>query len=206
MKRIATIFAAVCLLLGVASHSTAALMTASYSGSVTGALYNPQVLNDFPVGTAVSWQFTFDDSFRNLTAAQDVFGLADRSVTGGAQVGSDSIALNHMHLFSYQYNMNTGEILSFNWQVEGTGPTTGNGGEFFGVWLLLDPALNLLGSPRIGYGYTTEYEGGITITSYGYLESEGTFDLRPAGEVPLPSTLWLMLPALAWLGRRRMTA
>lgn len=180
--------------------ASATLMSASYSGTVTGALFNQQPLNDFPVGTAVSWQFTFDDSFRTLNVNDDVFGLANRPANGSAQVGGDSIVLNFMRLYSYTSSM--GNIISFRWQVEGTGPTIGNGGEFFGVWLTLDPSLNMIDSPVIGYGYTTEYEWG-SVTSYGYLETAGTFNIRQAGEVPLPGTLWLMLPALVWLGRPR---
>lgn len=202
MKTKAWIFAVAFLLASTTSSAMATMMTASFSGAVSGYLFAPATLqSDFPVGTAVSWQFTFDDSFRTLNANDIVFGQADRPVTGSAQVGSDSIVLNNMHLFSISYNGNTNEIFSFRWQVEGTGPTVTGGGEFFGVWLTLDPALNLEGAPMIGYAYTTQYEWG-SITSYGYLETAGAFNVRQAGEVPLPATLWLMLPALAWLGRR----
>lgn len=191
--------AAACALAFGSGAAHAGAVTASFSGNVTGVMFDSRVLADYPVGTAVSWQFSFDDAFLALRAnVDDVFGGASQAITGTATVGADVYALNFARLYSYQYDGNTGDVLSYQFQVEGTGPQSASGGDFFGVWARFDPALALFES-RVGYGFTSNQ-----VTNYGYLEMTGDYRLT-RNSVTAPATVWLALPALAWvLGRRRV--
>lgn len=198
-----TSVAASCLLALAAGSAQAALLTASYSGSVTGVSGGSgQALADHPAGTAVSWSFTFDDAFRSVRPSSgNVFGAASQAATGSVTIGGDSYTLNFADLYSYSYDFNTDEVLWYTFQVQGNGPTTASGGDFWGLWARLSPTMDLQ-SGQVGFGYG--FPGG---TAYSYLETTGTYSLRPAGDgggtVPLPATAWLVLPALAWLVRRQ---
>jgi hypothetical protein len=200
LNRLSTLAAAWLAL--AAGSAQAALVTASYSGSVTGVSgLTSQALGDHPAGTAVSWSFTFDDAFKSIRPSSgDVFGAASQPTTGSVTIGGDSYTLNYARLFSYSYDLGTDEVLWYQFQVEGSGPVTASGGSFSGLWAQLSPTMDLR-SGEVGFGY-----GFPGVTVYSYLGTAGTYTLRPAGgggTVPLPATAWLVLPALAWLARRQ---
>lgn len=193
---------ALAAVLGVASSgASAALRTASYTGTVNGYLYQSQVLNTHPVGTAVSIEFSFDDSFGALDATGNVFGAADQAISGWAQVGADRIDLNHFGLFSYSYNGSDNSIVGYRPQLTGTGPGL-PGADFFGLFMTMNAALTNFDDLLVGYGYTNG--GG---TNYGYLTLDGAGTIRPS-QVPEPATAALLLAGLVATAagvRRRKT-
>ena len=158
--------------------AVAASVTASYSGTVTSATADPRALADYPLGTSVSWQFAFDDAFLSLNPSTDnLFGGASQAVSGTATVGTDVYALDFARLAFYTIPfLGASTVVRYGFEIEGSGPPSASGGDFFGVILSFDPALTLLGDPKVGYGYTTLFDGG-SITNYGYLETTGDFRL-----------------------------
>jgi len=199
-RRLSNVLAA-CALAALSTGAPAAPLTASFSGAVTGYEFDSYISGQIPLGTAVSWSFTFDDSFSALDATGDVFGTAAQSITGSAQVGGDVITLNHFGLFSYSYNSSDFSIISYRAQVQGTGPMIGGGpagGDFFGLFITLDPLLTTQTNLRVGYGYSNDFG-----TDYDYLQVEGAARIAPAQVVPLPPTIWLLLAPFAWLVWRR---
>lgn len=190
--------AAFAVTLAAAPPARAALVTSSYSGTVTDHLFLPRVLLDHPLGTSVAWEFTFDDAFRLLDAAGlSAQGGVDQSITGWLQVGADRYTLDRLWMYAFTYNGGTNEIISYRPQIMGSGPSTSDDGELFGIFLSLTPDFQM-SNVAVGYGYT--YPGGI---AYGYLVTEGSGSIVPAQQVPVPATAWLVLPALAWLVRAR---
>jgi hypothetical protein len=193
--------AAACALALATGAAQAGIVTASFNGSVTGVVFDGRALADYPIGTAVNWQFTFDDAFLALNANDNVFAVGSQLVTGSARVGADTYALNFARLYSYRSDSVSSDILEYTFQVEGSGPQSVSGGDFFGAWLTFDPSLRVT-QGQIGYGFTTVTPD-ITITNYGYLQLAGDYRLTH-NAVPAPATAWLVLPALALLaGRRR---
>lgn len=181
-------------LLAGAAAATAAPVTARFDGTVTG--YNFGFLDpagvalddDNPVGTAVSWTLNFDDSFLGLPYS-DVFG--PRVATGMVDVGSRRYVLDGMSFFSLLVDFDTGAVLRYNPQVNGTGPTTSDGADFFGLFFSFGPDLGLVGQPQIGFGYSSAFA-----TTFGYLLTEGTYSVGPTAAVPAPGSLGLALAAL----------
>ncbi len=90
--------ACVALLGAWGAGASASLVTSRFNGTVTG--YDYGFLNaasvafdeDHPVGTAVQWDLTYDDSFLGLDAS-GVFGLGPMAVSGSLRVGADAYSL-----------------------------------------------------------------------------------------------------------------
>jgi hypothetical protein len=184
--------------LGLAAPASAALVTASYTGTVSGlfeAPFNQTPGTDYPVGTAVSWQFTLDDAFLGVLVADvgvgGVGSAANQATSGTLRLGSDTWALNFARLWG-GWTDAAGEFSSYWFRIEGTGPTTAGGGSLYGLLLSWTPTLDLL-SDAIGFTYP----------GFGYLETEGSYRLDRPQAVPIPATAWLVLPALSWLMLRR---
>lgn len=200
-KRIfATLLVVASTLCGTAA---AAPVTASYTGAVTGYVNGSTGLDtEFPLGTSVSWQFEFDDAFFALDATSNVFAAATQAVTGSLQAGGQSYTLNQLSLSSYRYDLPTNAIIDYGFQLNGVGPGV-PGGDFFAMFMQVDPTY-AISSPLIGFGFTTTFDNGFSVTNYRYLETTGEYRIDRA-TVPEPSTLGLMGAALALAGfaRRR---
>lgn len=192
------------LLLGTwATASQAAPVTARFDGTVTG--YNWGFVDpgfsaldeDHPLGTRVAWDLTFDDSFLAL-GYPDLFTQPAPAVSGSLQVGADEYTFTDWRWYSLTFGSDFSTILRYGPQLSAVGPGTSDGANFFAMFWSFAPDLSLVGSPQIGYGYTS----GIA-TSYAYLVASGDYRVAPINQVPEPATALLALPALfLLLGRR----
>jgi hypothetical protein len=182
------------VLLAGPATAQAAPVTARFNGTVTGYEYgflDPAGVafdEDNPVGTSVSWTLNFNDDFLGLPYT-DVFG--PRVATGTLDVGSRRYALDGMSFFSLMTDVDGSTVLQYRPQVEGTGPTTSDGADFFALFFSFGRDLGLVGSPLVGFGYSSPFA-----TIYGYLVTEGSYSVAPTGTVPAPGSLGLALAAL----------
>ena len=193
-KHLVRTLAAAVLVSAASAGASAALVTSSWSGNVTGHLFQPQILDAFPVGTAVSWQFTFDDGFASLPAggSASIFAAARQPIDGWLQVGADRIELEEFGLSSIRYEGATGAVIDYRTQLRGTGPLIFPGGaDFFGLFVTLSAGLSAQSDPLVGYAYHPS----PLVTNYGYLTLDGMGRIGPAA-VPVPTTAWLVLAAL----------
>jgi hypothetical protein len=175
------------------SVADAAPVRFSYTGSVTGHIFDPRLQSDFPVGTSVSWTFTLDDTFAGLNAyGGDVLGIASQPTSGSLSLGSSVYELTNAPLYSFTYESASGDISNFVFQLQGSGPASASGGDFFGMFFSVAPDLSLLSS-QIGFGYSTS-----VFTSYGYVDTAGSYRVERLA-VPLPGTLPLLVVGLAGL-------
>lgn len=205
-RRLSTLAAASTLALALAglapTGASAALLTASYSGTVDGFFDRDTVLNVFPIGTAVSWEFTFDDAFRTEPGGGEVLGRAlQGNIDGWLQIGADRIELERFSLYQYAYNGITGDIRWYRPRVGGSGPTIAGGGEFYELLVTMPATLDAQSDALVGYSFTTTTRD-FTYFNYAYVSVSGMGSIRPAHAVPAPATSWLALPALAWMLRR----
>lgn len=178
----------------------AAPVTLTYEGTVT-SYSNINLSAGLPLGAAVSLSLTFNETFSDGSYAfSDPLG----PVSGSMTVGSLSYQFNGVEPFAYSYDGNTGEVTSVEPMFVGTGPQI-NGGDFFGLFMSITPALTLASDLMLGYGYTTVFDGGSS-TAYGYANMTATrYDITPVSVVPTPATLPLVMAALfaaGWVRRR----
>jgi hypothetical protein len=192
------------VLCAAAASAQAAPVTARFNGNVTGyehGFLDPAAVaydDDNPVGTAVSWELSFDDSF--LGQPWTDFGPSPIAATGSMQVGSVRYVLDGFSFFSLTLEPDFTTVRSYRPQVTGTsaGPATSDGGSFFSMLFGWGSDLSMIESPLIGYAYSFG-----TARFYGYLSATGDYSLERGGQVPEPATVLLAAPALWWLGRRR---
>jgi len=175
--------------------ATAAPVQLTYSGSVSGHQYDDGTLSAFsPVGTAMSLSLTFNDTFSDGT-----YDFSDNlgPVSGTMQVGALSYTFNDFTPFSYNYNPGDNSV---NWvypQFLGAGDEPA-GGDLFGLFVQLTPALTVMNPISLGFGFTN----GL-VTSYRYVQFTGSGVVTPVGTVPVPATLPLVAAALLALALNR---
>lgn len=196
------VFAATALALCSAA-AAATPVTLNLQGTINGYTFidlGPYGLSN---GTSVSLSLTFNETFSDGTYDfSDPIG----PVSGTMTVGSFSYSFDDAQPFTYSYNVPTGNVNWVQHQFLGTGPDLG-GGEFYGLFAAFTPALTLQFPLQLGYGFTTAYPDGLTVTSYGYAQiTADSYSITPAvGTVPVPATLPLVACALlaaGWVGRR----
>ncbi len=173
----------------------AAPVTLTLQGTVTGYDYIDLSTVGIANGSSVSLSLTFNETWSDSSYS---FGDSLGPVSGSMTVGAHSFSFTGADPFSYSYDLGTGDV---NWvqpKFTGTGPVLG-GGDFFGVFAQFSPALTLLSDLRLGYGFTTNYPDGFTVTNYGYARiTADSYTVTPGGPhpVPVPATLSLVMLAL----------
>jgi uncharacterized protein (TIGR03382 family) len=181
----------------LASHvASAGPVTLTLQGHVSGYEFIDLSGVGIANGSAVSLSLTFNETWSDGT-----YSFADPigPVSGSMTVGSHSFTFDDANPFSYSYDGNTGAV---NWvqpQFLGTGPTLG-GGDFFGLFAAFTPGMALQGPMSLGYGFTTSYPDGFTITNYGYaVITADSYTITPGDANPVPTPATLPLAALALL-------
>ena len=183
--------------------ASAVPIRATFSGTVTEYNIFPNVLNDIPVGTAASFDVTFDDSGLGSTAPLTDFDLAP--VSGTVTLGSRSYTLGAGIVDQYFFNGTTNAILGYGLQLTGSGPTLSGNASLYGLFLRRAPDLTPYFDipPTVGFAYPVA--GG---EFYSYAVLGGTFTAARVtsvtSQVPEPSSALLLLPALllVWSSRR----
>lgn len=190
-------------LLALASAAApAAPVTLQLNGQITSYQFiDLGAAAGLTVGTAVNLTLSFNETWSDGTYDfSDPLG----PVSGSAQVGAYNFAFTGADPFSYSGFPNA--VVKVQPKFTGTGPTLG-GGDFFGLFAVFTPAL-ALEQLALGYGFTTVYPDGLSITNYGYaMISLDDYTVTPGGpnRLPAPATLPLVMLAL-WAGmvaRRR---
>ena len=187
-----------------AAAAPAAPVTLTLHGTITGYDFiDLGAVAGLTVGTNVDLTLSFNETWSDAS-----YSFADPlgPVSGSATVGAHHFDFTGGNAFAYSYNGNTGDV---NWvepQFTGTGPTLG-GGDFFGLFGVITPQMTL-NSLFLGYGFTTTYPDGFSITNYGYAQiSLDDYTITPGGPnpVPAPATLSLAMLGLlaAGFARRR---
>ena len=175
-------------------------VNATFNGTVSGATATfDTVLNDFPIGTAASFNVIFDD-VALVDSASQVTGLGVGPVSGWLRLGSLEWLFNAGSIYTYTYLGGPGNpIVSYGLQLTGTGPTMSGNSSLFGLFLQLTPdATPFAGSvPRAGFRYPVE-----SGEYYSYADLSGTFRTSNQTSVPAPGAGLLMLSAVALLAIR----
>jgi hypothetical protein len=121
----------------VASWPAVALpIHATFSGTVTGGVgFSSQVLTQFPLGTAASFNVTFDDA--GLVSNMPITDLDLAPVSGTVQLGGLQWALDAGSITQYSFSFAPGSpVLSYGLQLTGSGPSvSGGAGSLFGLFL-----------------------------------------------------------------------
>ena len=195
----------VAALAGMVCQVAAAVpVRATFDGTVSGATGTfAQVLNDFPAGTAASFDVTFDDTGLVDSTPVSDFDLAP--VSGRLRLGALEWMLDTGRIWAYRFLNQPGDnIVWYGLQLTGTGPTIGGNASIFGLFLTLTPDLALYTGtvPRAGFAYPVP--GG---EYYSYADFAGTFTTTRQGtSVPEPNGALLSCAAfvlLAFLRRSR---
>jgi hypothetical protein len=176
----------------------AAPVRLSYTGSISFGTGDALALADFPVGTALSWSFTLDDSFTSLAPCGiDIFTPASQPTRGTLTLGTTTYDLTRVRLNLFAIaDLTLCTVDRFDFDIVGTGPTTASGGTLASLGFSMQPDLGLRGT-RVGFDY------GPPGLRTGYVNPTGTYRVERLA-VPLPGTLPLL--ALALVGLVGMTA
>jgi hypothetical protein len=207
MKRIALL--SLVLAIAISAFSSLAVATpirATFNGTVSGGLaFSNDLLNEFPIGTAASFDVTFDDS--GLLASAPLTDLDLAPVFGTVRLGALEWLLNAGRVTSYTYLSAPGfEITSYGLQLTGNGPLAAGDDSFFGLFLGITPTLDFVTTNPYSVGFRSPFAGGET---YGYTTLSGTSRIeRVSVSVSEPDTLFLASVAFAafafiWVRRKR---
>ncbi|MGH8238276.1 MAG: PEP-CTERM sorting domain-containing protein [Steroidobacteraceae bacterium] len=198
MNRIAPLLIAA-LTCSVPQLASAVPVRATFDGTVSGSSVFANVLNDFPVGTAASFDVSFDDTGLVDSAANATdFDLAP--VSGWMRLGSLEWLFDAGRIWTYTYTNDPGfPVVSYGLQLTGSGPTISNGAaSIFGLFLQLTPDATPYSGRDPMAGFRYPFDGG---EFYSYANLSGTFSTsRQTTSVPEPSTGLLMGSALLLLG------
>jgi hypothetical protein len=184
----------------VSLSASAMPIRATFSGAVSGSNTFTDVLNDFSIGTAASFDITFDDS--GLVPTAPIVDLDLAPVSGMVRLGADEWLIDAGRITSYSYQFADGQINWYGMHLTGTGPTVAGGsGSLFGLFLFLTPQLTELANIPFAVGFRYPFAGG---EYYSYANITGEFSASAVTTVAEPSTIALfMLPVLAVLWRAR---
>jgi hypothetical protein len=187
----------------VCQVASAVPVRATFNGTVSGASVFADVLNDFPAGTAASFDVTFDDT--GLVDATPVSDFDLAPVSGRLRLGALEWMLDAGRVWTYQYLNQPGDnIVSYGLQLTGTGPTIGGNASIFGLFLTLTPDLAQYTGSVARAGFAYPFPGG---EFYSYADLAGTFTTSRQGtSVPEPNGALLTCAAfvlLAFLRRSR---
>lgn len=191
--------------------ASAVPLRATFDGSVTGSSgLNDAVLSDFPLGTAASFDVTFDDTALAADAA-DITTYDLSPVSGWVRMGSLQWVLDAGHVYSYTYYNVPPDfpVVSYALQMTGTGPSiAGGAASLFGLFMSIAPDGTPFGAngPLVGFAYPVP-----SGEFYSYANLTGNFQTsRESRSVPEPNTLLLMSSALGLMlllhVRKRATA
>jgi PEP-CTERM motif len=186
------------LAIAFALPASALPVRATFNGTVTDyAAFFGNVQSEYPIGTAASFDLTFDDGILVGSAPPPSYDLT--GVSGTASIGSQSWQVDAGHISSYTYSLQPGNpILNYQLQMTGTGPTINNNGFFFGLFMHIAPDLSALATDPFLFGFGFPFDGG---EYYGYASLTGNYSVtRGNVSVPEPGVLMLMLAGLAMLG------
>jgi hypothetical protein len=190
----------------ISQLASAVPVRATFDGTVAGSsgIFN-QVLNDFPAGTAASFDVTFDDAgLVDSAALANDFDVAP--VSGWLRMGSLEWLFDAGRVWTFSYLNQSPDfpVVSYGLQLTGTGPTLSGNSSLFGLFLSLTPDATPFASnmPMVGFAYPVP-----SGEFYSYADLSGNFTTSREGtSVPEPNTLLLMgggLVLLAWLRRSR---
>lgn len=185
--------AALLALLSISAQ--AGFTTLNFTGSVGNYWSLPIVEDDFPLGTPVSVNLTYNNSFIGLPSSQFYLGMAP-SITGLLNLGSNQYTLTGMSLTYFSYGATAADPSpNFGFHVTGVGPDTNDGEVFSGMDLYFDSTMP--GYPMlIGFGNTNWH-----VADNGYMIISGNASYEYTA--PLPGSLPLAILGLALLGIRR---
>ena len=177
---------------------------ATFNGTISGSSAFTNVLSDFPIGTAASFNVTFDDAGLVDDAAQ-VTDYDVAPVSGWLRLGSVEWLFDAGRINTFSYMPGPGNpVISYGLQLTGTGPTISDNGSIFGLFLPLTPDATPFGGfgPRVGFAYPVPNG-----TYFSYADLSGIFrtSSEPSVPVPEPGTGLLMFGAVVLIlfARRR---
>lgn len=178
----------------------AGLISMHFNGAVSGYFSLPILQNNFPVGTPLSMDLVYDDSFVGRPASQFFLGMAP-SILGTMVLDGNQYTLTEMRLSYFGYGATADDPSpNYGFHVTGTGPATDDGEVFSG----LDLGFFGGGQGRpflVGFGNTN-----WQVANNGYLRVSGTTTHeRLPSPVPAPGTLALMVAAWGAWGLMRRT-
>jgi PEP-CTERM motif len=172
---------------------------AQFSGAVTDyTAFFSNVASEFPLGSAASFDVTFDDA--NLgPSAPSQYDLAP--VSGTVRLGGLEWLLDAGRIWSYTYQNQPGfPVDHYGLQLTGSGPSINSNGSLFGLFLRIAPNLDPAAIDPFMIGFRFPFAGGGG-ESYGYAKVTGTSNITRGGvSVPEPSTLLLITLGFVLLG------
>lgn len=178
---------ALCLLL-VGMTARAAPVTLNYSGSVSGYQFQDALLSPFiPTGTSMTLSLTFNETYSDRT-----YDFTDNlgPVSGTMTVGALTPYVFGDYVPTAAGFDSTG-LLWVGTMFTGSGPVPSNA-DLYGLILAITPDMTLFSNPQLGFGWTTQYSDGFSITNYGYVEFTGQGTITRANQVPEPASIALL--------------